>query len=417
MPWTKGILHFTMAVIMLSSSSRAGLEDFSEMGASYGAVSESTIRFGKLLIGAQDAVSDLRSAEQSDEYQSNEERFHLAKAKLQRLGSSVHCANDSMTLHIQGSRMPQFLVDRGDQSPVPLSEMPASCGFSLKRVRRHVSLVAPYQGCHVRQQGGSYVLPLVVMGAPVQMSCPMSPRLPTVSCYPSGMIISLDVRVDDIKVKVAGSWQPLLLVRSICSLTLESVGGSLVVTVPFTGSCWETEGVSMQLPLLYGDREVILSCPVMQPTLTPTTTSPTTTATHGPQMFYPFPFGRPWWYPHYHGVPPTAPPTTTMAATTTQAPGQQMFQQMHYPMFYPHYFSKGFPGAPHPQPPRYPMFPPYMYHVKNPFVTTTPATTTTSTTTAAPFNPFLGYPMYQNFYGPQHFVPPRFKYPFISQYS
>ncbi|XP_067287883.1 uncharacterized protein [Pseudorasbora parva] len=413
MPWTRGILHFTMAVIMLRSLS-AGIEDFSEMGDAYGAVSESTIRFGKLLIGAQGAVSDLRD-QQSDENQSNEERFHLAKAKLQRLGSSVHCANDSMTLHIPGSRMPRFLVDRGDQSPVPLSEMPASCGFSLKRVRRHVSLVAPYQGCHVRQQGGSYVLPLVVMGAPVQMSCPMSPRLPTVSCYPSGMIISLDVRADNVKVKVAGSWQPLLLVRSICSLTLETVGGSLVVTVPFTGSCWETEGASILLPLLYGDQEVILSCPVTQPTLTPTTTSPTTTATHSPQMFYPFPFGRPWWYPHYHGVPPTAPPTTT-TTTTTRDPNQQAVQQMRYPMFYPHYFSKGFPGAQQHQLPRYPMFPPYMYHVKNPFVTTTPATTTTSTTTAAQFNPFAGYPMYPHFYGPHPFVPPGFKYPFISQY-
>ncbi|XP_067287344.1 uncharacterized protein [Pseudorasbora parva] len=424
MPWTKGILHLIMAVIMLSSLS-AGLEAFSEMGdASYGAVSESTIRFGKLLIGAQGAVSDLRSAEQSHEYQSNEDRFHLAKAKLQRLGSSVHCANDSMTLRIPGLRMPRFLVDRGDQSPVPLSEMPASCGFSLKRVRRDISLVAPYHGCHVRQQGGSYVLPLVVMGAPVQMSCPMSPRLPTVSCYPSGMIISLDVGAGDVKVKVAGSWQPLLLVRSICSLTLESIGGSLVVTVPFTGSCWETEGASMMLPLLYGDREVILACPVMQPTLTPTTTSATTIAStvsvaqdliHSQQMFYPFPIGSPWWHPHYHGVPPTVPPTTTTPTTTSQAPGQQMFQHM-YPMFYPHYFSKGFPGAPQPHLPRYPMFHPYMYHVKNPFVTTTPATTTTSTTTAAPFNPFTGYPMYPKFYGPQPFVPPGFKYPFMSQY-
>ncbi|XP_067287882.1 uncharacterized protein [Pseudorasbora parva] len=442
MPWTNGILYFTMAVIMLSSSSRAGLEAFSEMGDAYGAVSESPVRFGKLLIGAQGAVSDLRSAEQSDEYRSNEERFYFAKAKLHRMGSSVHCGNDSMTLHIPGLRMPRFLVDRGDQSPVPLSEVPASCGFSLKRARRSVSLVAPYQGCHVGRQGGSYVLPLVVMGAPVQMSCPMSPRLPTVSCYPSGMIISLDGRADDVKIKVAGSWQPLLLVRSICSLSLEYVGGSLVVTAPFTGSCWVTEGASMRLPLLYGDLEVILSCPVTQPTLTPITTSPTTIAptvsvtqnpTNGQQMFYPFPFGRPWWFNPYYHVPPTVPPTTT----TTQAPGQQMIQQMHYPMFHPHYFgSKGFPGAPQPHLPRYPMFPPYMYHVKNPFVTTTPATTSTVTTSATtattttsettlaattyepPFNPFNPPPFNpasQRFYGPRP-LHHGYNYPFMSQY-
>ncbi|XP_056108604.1 uncharacterized protein LOC130086567 [Rhinichthys klamathensis goyatoka] len=208
MPWTKGILLFTMSLTMLTL--RASPESFTETGAAYGAVSENTVHFGKLLIGAQGVVSDkemeisgLRSAEQSDEYRSNEEeRFHLAKAKLRRLGPFVHCGNDSMTLRIPGQiRMPHFLVDRGVESPVPLSEMPTSCGFSLKRARRDVSLDAPYQGCHVRQQGGRYILPLFIMGAPVQMSCPVSPPLPTVSCFPSGMIISLAVRADNVKVQ------------------------------------------------------------------------------------------------------------------------------------------------------------------------------------------------------------------------
>jgi len=35
----------------------------------------------------------------------------------------------------------------------------------------------------------------------MQMSCPVSPPLPTVSCSPSGMMISLGVRPDDVKVK------------------------------------------------------------------------------------------------------------------------------------------------------------------------------------------------------------------------
>jgi len=39
------------------------------------------------------------------------------------------------------------------------------------------------------------------MGAPVQMSCPVSPPLPTVSCFPSEMIISLAVRADNVKVQ------------------------------------------------------------------------------------------------------------------------------------------------------------------------------------------------------------------------
>ncbi|CAM4732384.1 unnamed protein product [Leuciscus chuanchicus] len=301
-----------MSVTMLTFL-RASPASFSETGTAYRAVSENTVHIGKLLIGAQGVVSDkemeisgLRSAEQSDEYRSNEEeRFQLAKAKLRRLGPFVQCGSDSMTLRIPGQiRMPHFLVDRGVESPVPLSEMPSSCGFSLKRARRDVSLDAPYQGCHVRQQGGRYVLPLFIMGSPVQMSCPLSPPLPKVSCLPSGMIISLAVRADNVKVQVDGSWQPLLLAYSKCSFTLEIVDGSLVITAPFTGSCWEMKDNDMQLLLMYGDREVTLSCPVTQPTLAPTTIYPVQDPTDSQQMFYPFPTGKPWGYPPYfHGRP------------------------------------------------------------------------------------------------------------------
>ncbi|XDV51750.1 hypothetical protein PO909_020575 [Leuciscus waleckii] len=385
MPWTKGILLFTMSVTMLSSL-RASPESFSETGTAYRAVSENTVHFGKLLIGGQAVASDkemkisgLRSAEQSDEYRSNEEeRFQLAKAKLQRLGPFVHCGSDSMTLRIPGQiRMPHFLVDRVE-SPVPLSEMPASCGFSLKRARRDVSLDAPYQGCHVRQQGGRYILPLFIMGSPVQMSCPVSPPLPKVSCLPSGMIISLAVRADNVKVQVDGSWQPLLLAYSKCSFTLEIVDGSLVITAPFTGSCWEMKDNDMQLLLMYGDREVTLSCPVTQPTLAPTTIYPVQDPTDSQQMFYPFPIGKPWGYPPYfHGRP-------------------------------------GSPAAPQLQKPRYPMYHPHQYHFERPVE----ATTTPSTTTAAhPHRPHRPHhPHHPQFYGPQSFVPPGVQYPFMPQH-
>ncbi|KAK9966465.1 hypothetical protein ABG768_003573 [Culter alburnus] len=395
MLWPKDILLFTMVVMTLISSLKAGPGAFSETGAVYGAVSENTIRFGKLLIGAEGTVfdkekgtSELKSAEQFDEYRSKK-RFHLAEAKLHRLGPSVHCGNDSMTLHIPGAiRTPHFLVDRGDQSIVPLSEMPASCGFSLKRARRDVSLVAPYQGCHVRLEDGSYVLPLLVLGAPVQMSCPASNFIPTVSCFPSYMSISLGIGVDDDKVKclsflffflvVDGSWQPLLLTPPKCSFTLETVDGSLVITAPFMGSCLEVKDAEIQLPLMYGDREVTLSCPV-----TP----------------MPVPFRKPWYRPHspHYPVPPTVPPTTLLPPL--QDPNQHVFPHM-YPisMFDPSLYSSGSAA----KRPRYQKFPPYIYHSKSPAeVTTTP-----SRTTAAQFEQFAGYPpMYPRFYGRQSFKP------------
>lgn len=104
-------------------------------------------------------------------------------------------------------------------------------------------------------------MPLIIMGAPVRMSCPVSPRLPTVSCLSTGMIATLGIRADDVKVLgkfpnslhskverplnltsflllVDESWQPLLLIYTQCSFTLKTTDDSLVVTAPFTGSCW-----------------------------------------------------------------------------------------------------------------------------------------------------------------------------------
>ncbi|XP_073681612.1 uncharacterized protein [Garra rufa] len=411
-----------MAVTMLTTSLTAEPGAFSEMGATSGVVSERSIRFGKLLIGGQGAASDgeiktsdLMSTE--SEYQSNVEApSWVAKAKLRRLGPSVHCSNDSMTLRIPGPRTPQFMVDRGEESPVPLSKMPASCGFSLNRQRRDVSLVAPYRGCHVRQQGGSFILPLIIMGAPVQISCPMSPRLPKVSCFPSGMIISFDVRADDVKIKVDGSWQPLLLTYSMCSFTLDTAGGSLVVTAPFTGSCWEMTDNERHLPLMYRDREVTLFCPLTPPTIAPhDPTVPDTVKDplDMQQMFYPFPIKSPWW-PYPHVLPPTVPPSTT-----TTPPPQDPVQHPMYPMpmFNPyHFYPKHAPPQPHH--PWYPMFPPYMYGFKSPAEVTT-AATTTPPTTAAPLDQYAQYPMFPMFYGHQpikSYRSPAVQYPFMPPY-
>uniref|UniRef100_A0A673KXH0 Uncharacterized LOC107746888 n=2 Tax=Sinocyclocheilus rhinocerous TaxID=307959 RepID=A0A673KXH0_9TELE len=326
-----------------------------------------------------------------------------------------------MILRIPGPRTPHFLVDRGEESPMPLSEMPASCGYSLKRARRDVSLVAPYRGCHVRQQGGSYILPLIIMGAPVQASCPVSRRLPTVSCFSSGMIVTLGIRADYVKVKVDGSWQPLLLTCSQCSFTLETTAGSLTVTAPFTGSCWEVTDTARRLPLMYGDQEVTLSCPLTQPTV-----APTTPAVRDPTDMQQRidPFGRPWWYPPYSGVPATLPPTVPPTTTTT-IPFQYPFQPHMFPHKYPMpifdpFYSKGDPAAPPaPQHPWYPKFPLYMNGFRSPVEVTTPAMTTTAPAPYQPEHQYPGFPMYPPFYGHQpmkSFGSQTVKYPFMPQY-
>lgn len=58
----------------------------------------------------------------------NQAKFHLAETKLKRLGPSVHCGADAMTLYVPGPRMPHFLVDKG--KPIkPLFYMVYFVGF------------------------------------------------------------------------------------------------------------------------------------------------------------------------------------------------------------------------------------------------------------------------------------------------
>ncbi|XP_065098190.1 uncharacterized protein [Paramisgurnus dabryanus] len=380
MPWVKYLLLLTTAVMVVSSLG-VRRDAFSDMGVSYDSTASSTISFGKLIIG-----NGLRSTtlNDTDERQAHgEAKFNLAEAKLKHLGPSVHCGDDTMTLRVPGPRMPHFLVDKGDGTKVPLSEIPPSCGYSVKRVRRDVSLVAPYNGCgHVQQQSGAYVLPLVILGATVQMSCPMNPpALPKVSCFPSGMVVSLGQSADTVKIKVDGSWQPLLLAYFKCKFTLDTARGDLVVNAPFKGTCWDIKDAERRLPMLYGGHEVILTCP---------DTSPTTVVPQDPQVFYQFPYGQPW----YNWVPATAAPTTTTAAPQDPFP-----QQPYYPYGKPWWWYPQVPATiapttttaapqdPFPQQQYYPFGKQWWYYQ-------VPTTQAPTTTTAAPQDPFPQQPYY-----------------------
>ncbi|KAI7809141.1 hypothetical protein IRJ41_000406 [Triplophysa rosa] len=295
-------------IVVTASCLRIGHAASSGMGFSHGTIANRTLNFGRLIIGSGVSNDSADSqGEQPNGYWSGEQaQFQFAEAKLKRLGPSVHCGNDAMTLRVPGPRMPHFLVDRGVGSPVPLSEIPASCGISVKRVRRDVTFSVPFHGCPVRQQRGSYILSLILMGAPVQASCPESSPLPTVSCLPTGMVILLGLGADKVKIKVDGSWQPLLLEYSKCGITLDTVDGTLVVTAPFTGSCWVMKDTERHLPLLYLDQEVILSCPLTLPT------AATTVPSADPQVPLTFPW---WYYPSLPGPGPGWPGPSTADPT------------------------------------------------------------------------------------------------------
>ncbi|XP_064859154.1 uncharacterized protein LOC115117518 isoform X1 [Oncorhynchus nerka] len=298
--------------------------------------------------------------------QPTSQEWHKLDAKLQHMGPSVQCSNETMTLRVKGGRAPHFLVDGGDGSPVlPLSRMPTHCGFSVKRSRRDVFFVAPYQGCHVTQEGGNYVLPLRLWGAPMTMSCPVAPPPPpSVSCYLSGMVVKLSMAANALQVKVSGVWKPLLAITQQCGLTIEPFFGGVVITAPYTGPCVALEDDERLLFMLSVAGELTLSCPAGLPQTEPVRLPQTEPVTSGYPLFYQ------WSQYHFSPYPPQ-PPSSPTAATTmskqTRSP-KPSSQAMHMPR-------KGDPQVPQMSdfntfyPYRFPPYPPQPY-----FPTSAPTT-------------------------------------------
>ncbi|RVE73224.1 hypothetical protein OJAV_G00048070 [Oryzias javanicus] len=188
-------------------------------------------------------------------------------SKLQQMAPSVQCGDNLMTLAIKRTGAPPFLVDSGHAPLIPLSQMPPYCGFSVKRSRRDIQYATPYRGCYVNKQDGDYVLPLRLMGEPMAMSCPTTLPMPYIFCFPSKMVVRMGgVSANEFKVKMSGTWQPLLSSHS-CGLTFQELNGELVILAPYKkGSCIETKDDEYMLSLQWADFELLATCPPVEHT-------------------------------------------------------------------------------------------------------------------------------------------------------
>ncbi|XP_042360064.1 uncharacterized protein LOC121956045 [Plectropomus leopardus] len=247
--------------------------------------------------------------------------FHnLMTAKLKRKAPSVHCGDNLMTLMLKGIRAPHILVDSGEGPRIPLSQMPSECGFSVKRSRRDVHFAAPYEGCHVTQQGGNYVLPLRLWGAPMTMSCPAALPPPSVSCFPSGMVVKMSgITANDLKVKVSGMWRSLSSVCGSCGIAVEMLSGGLTLIAPYNrGLCIKMKDEEYLLSLLLADAELLVTCPSL-PDIKPTTAATTPPSDSGQVLQYPqyhqFPV-----FSQYPVFPGPAAPNKGAAAPSSQHP-------------------------------------------------------------------------------------------------
>ncbi|XP_026791326.3 uncharacterized protein LOC113539620 isoform X1 [Pangasianodon hypophthalmus] len=387
----KEMCSVVIAVLMLISS--AFCLEIAPQGKS--------VQFGRLLIGSSKTTNETKDgvvkkvydeyAGDTNGYQSDQpdltEGSQLAKLMFRRWSPSVQCDKDSMTLRIQGRRVPNFLVETSEKGPVPLSLMPSHCGFSVKRARRDVALVANYDGCNVAQQGNTYILPLRVLGVAVKMACPVTRPLTTVSCSPSAMVANLGQSTDAVRLKVNGVWQPVYQASTTCGFTLEVVGGGLTLTAPYTSNCWKFEGAEMLLSVQYMDGEVTLSCSAVQ---SPATTAlpadmpfPATSPLLQAPMSYPFhySYGRPWHF--FYRQPGTLKetPTTTAPVTTTATPATTIASSSVDQLFW-------HPWLPGMYKPNTYGMPWYFHHGQTGTPTTTPATTIAPTSADQP----LWYP-------------------------
>ncbi|KAK3574827.1 hypothetical protein QTP86_018408, partial [Hemibagrus guttatus] len=372
---------------------------------------------------------------QSDQPASTVAWHELVESKLRHLNPTVYCGGDAMTLRVQGSTMPNFMIDGGD-GPVPLTQIPANCGLSMTQGPTDAVFTVHYQGCYVTQQGEGHVLTVHLWGMPMKMSCPLA-MYPNVSCLPSHMVTKLNCNsANALKLKVNGKWEPFISASSTCGITAESEPDGVVVTAPYQSSCWQIKGDERFLSILYGNEELILSCPdsldaqpygrigIMsyqsyEPNITtPTDTIRTTnilTVTTGPgsnpkqPMSYPFGY----MYYGYAGEIPAGMSTATSVtiSPTTYAPAtistSTTVDMMHYPfgpMLYHH----------KPKPYGYPWVFPAKAPTTAPTTTTSQTTATTSTTVASnPQQP--PYPFNQKHYPfglmPYHPKPIPYGYP------
>ncbi|XP_032388297.1 bromodomain-containing protein 4-like [Etheostoma spectabile] len=376
---------------------------------------------------------------------------NAAMEQLLLMDPKVECTGDSMKLQVQNaaSTPGALFVDRGSHlSPLALSKLPPSCGYTIRSTQRELVLVAPYDGCFVALEEDSYVLPMRWLGLNVRMSCPLmklsSPNPPMVTCHPEGMVVKTGwtVSITKMNVKLNGNWEPLMKASPRCGFSVVVHPEGVVLSVRYT-PCMEKKDGMYTLELA-GEGEAKMSCPSLpwpqasaDPQQQPFYPQPETenpTAAPSPQQtkvppgqvqppVYPQPEtenptvaprpqqtkapqgqAQPPFYPHpFYPQPETEKPSAALRPSQTKAPWGQV-QPPFYPYpFYPQPETKNPTTAPSPQQSKAPQgqvqqFYPYPFYPQP----------ETENPTAAPRPPQIKAPLGQ-------VQPPFYPYPFYPQ--
>ncbi|XP_053294976.1 uncharacterized protein LOC128455302 isoform X1 [Pleuronectes platessa] len=263
-----------------------------------------------------------------------------------------------MKLQIQGAASTPgslFCVDRGSNlSPLPLSNLPQSCGYTIRSTRRDFVLVAPYDGCFVAHEEDSYVLPLRWCGLPVRMSCPVmkpsAPNPPMVTCHSEGMVVKTDWMISAAKiiVKLNDVWEPLLSASAKCGFVIVVLPDGVAISARYAPCLKKRDG--LYTLELYGDGETKISCPSLSATEPELTKSP----------------------PNYPGPQTEVPSKGVHHLTPSHSSGSPPYQTFAKNQEAPHKKpDEGPKDIARPQMPDYPSYPHFFYPYPDPKPVTT----------------------------------------------
>ncbi|KAJ4939146.1 hypothetical protein JOQ06_028607 [Pogonophryne albipinna] len=170
------------------------------------------------------------------------------------MSPSLQCGSGQLKFRAVGSGASQFSVEQGNAPPMPLSQVPSTCGYSMQRNSHALVMLVPYDGCNIVQEGGSYVLPMRWM-SPTQVASPKDSSW-------KNMSPSLQCGSGQLKFRAVGSGasqfsveqgnappMPLSQVPSTCGNSMQRNSHALVMLVPYDGCNMVQEGGSYVLPM------------------------------------------------------------------------------------------------------------------------------------------------------------------------
>ncbi|XP_034469744.1 uncharacterized protein LOC117778350 [Hippoglossus hippoglossus] len=313
-------------------------------------VREGTIVFGRgaeshVANGNRKAPSNASAVEDERAYQADSagllngqaQDTSPKEASWKRMAPSLQCGGDQMKFRAVGPGASQFAVDQGNAHPMPLSQVPSTCGYTMQRNSLALVMLVPYDGCNMVQEGGSYMLPMLWQGIPVSLWCNKPPA--TTSAQPQDP-------VPMVQFPGYPPFYPWYLPGPLPTPAETTTTTQKMTTKPTT-----TQSQFPQLPKFppYGPFQPFphYHWPLPTPAETTTTqkmmTKPTTTQSQFPQVpqlpkFPPYgpqfpPYGPFQPFPHYHWplpgpLPTPAETTTTQKMTTKPTTTQSQFPQL-----------------------------------------------------------------------------------------